>query len=362
MTDAREGATLSLEDVGTGLASASLRAAVERVAGEWTRGGVDRVHAAEIAGELELIARALDEGREGLPPCDGAHRALRQRLLWPLRLALTQAWIEADPPPDTGEILRSLRLLEALRADLHVDPPGWSPLGLTAPEGFEMVVEVAHDLRSPLTSILFLAETLRRGQSGEVNDLQRRQLGLIYSAALGLVSLAGDLMELAQGGDRLVNTTPSPFSVHEVLESACDIVRPLAEEKKIALRVLPVVGDQRIGFPAALSRVLVNLVSNALKYTQEGFVEITARARGLAMVEFAVRDTGPGIREEARDTLFVPFRRGPGSDRQVFSGTGLGLAISRRLVQVMGSDLHYETAPAWGTRFYFELDLPPAGV
>ncbi|HEX8694360.1 MAG TPA: HAMP domain-containing sensor histidine kinase [Longimicrobium sp.] len=345
-----------------GISSPSLKAAVERVAAEWLEAGVDRGRSGDVLAELSALARALEDGGQALPAADGSRAVLRKRLLWPLRLAVTREWLGADPPPDAAELLSMLRVFEALRAELHVDPPGPAPLGITGPEGLELIVEVAHDLRSPLTSILFLAETLRRGQSGEVNDLQRRQLGLVYSAALGMVSLASDLVELAQGGDRLVDTTPSPFSVLEVIESVCDIVRPLAEEKKIALRVLPPPGDQRIGFSAALSRVLVNLVSNALKYTDEGFVEITTRAKGLATLEFSVRDSGPGINDDARRVLFEPFRRRPGGDRYGFSGTGLGLAICRRLVHAMGSELHYETAPSWGTRFYFDLQLPPAGL
>ncbi|HYR11224.1 MAG TPA: HAMP domain-containing sensor histidine kinase, partial [Longimicrobium sp.] len=163
-------------------------------------------------------------------------------------------------------------------------------------------------------------------------------------------------------GDRLVEPTPAPLAVSEVFESVCDIVRPLAEEKHIALRVLPPPADHRIGHAAALSRVLLNLVTNALRYTEDGFVEITARPQGMTHVEFSVRDSGPGIDPEARDTLFEPFHRRGGGDRYGFSGSGLGLAISRRLVRAMGGELEFETSPGWGTRFFFELELPPASL
>lgn len=342
--------------------SPSLRAAAERVVEGWMAVGIDRARASEVLDEAGIIVHALDTGEAPPPAEDGGRRALRRRLLSPLQTAVQAAWIHAHPPPDAAEMLRAHRALEAMRSD---GQNGWedgAALGVTAPEGFELIVEVAHDLRSPLTSILFLSETLRRGQSGEVTELQRRQLGLIYSAALGMVSLASDLMELAQGGDRLVEPMPAPLAVSELFESVCDIVRPLAEEKQIALRVLPPPGDQRIGHSAALSRVLLNLVSNALRYTENGFVEITARARGLAHLEFSVRDSGPGINQEARSTLFEPFRRRGAGDRYGFSGAGLGLAITRRLVRAMGSDLHYETSSGWGTRFYFELELPPASL
>ena len=120
---------------------------------------------------------------------------------------------------------------------------------LAAPDGLELVVEVAHDLRSPLTSILFLAETLQRGRSGPVNPVQERQLGLIYSAAFGLSSVASDVIELARGGDRLVDLDPIPFSVTDILESVRDIVQPIAEEKNLAVRLSPPEADFRIGHP-----------------------------------------------------------------------------------------------------------------
>src|SRR5881409_500803 len=98
---------------------------------------------------------------------------------------------------------------------------------LSSPGGLELVVEMAHYLRSPLTSILFLAEALQRGQSGCVTELQRRQLGLIYGAALGLSSVASDVIELARGGDQLAEKEAVPFSVTALLGSVRDIVWPI---------------------------------------------------------------------------------------------------------------------------------------
>jgi signal transduction histidine kinase len=343
------------------LSSPSLRAAAADVVERWLAEGVDRARAAEVADEIGVIIGALDTGTVPARP-DGARGALRRRLLAPVKDAVQRAWVHADPPPSAEEMLRALRVLEAMAA-VAADPAGeGGALGITAPEGFELIVEVAHDLRSPLTSILFLSETLRRGQSGDVSELQRRQLGLIYSAALGMVGLASDLMELAQGGDRLVEATPAPLAVSEVFASVLDIVRPLAEEKHVAVRVLPPATDQRMGHSAALSRVLLNLVSNALRYAEDGFVEITSRPRGMSHLEFSVRDSGPGIGADAREILYEPFRRRGSNDRYGFSGAGLGLAISRRLVRAMGGTLEYETAPEWGTRFFFELEMPPASL
>jgi len=222
------------------------------------------------------------------------------------------------------------------------------------------VVEVAHDLRSPLTSILFLAETLQRGRSGNINAVQERQLGLIYSAAFGLSSLASDVIELARGGDRLVDLDPIPFSISDILESVRDIVQPIAEEKGLTVRLEAPESDFRVGHPVALSRVLLNLTTNALKFTSEGFVEVSGKQLDDTRVEFSVRDTGRGIPSQAMLTLFEPFRRRQKQGEYAFSGAGLGLSICRKLVEAMRSNLRVETAPDFGTRFYFELALPLA--
>jgi signal transduction histidine kinase len=105
--------------------------------------------------------------------------------------------------------------------------------------------------------------------------------------------------------------------------------------------------------------VLLNLTTNALKFTDEGFVDLSVKAAGMNHAEFSVRDTGGGVNPATMQSLFQPFRRTQGRDGYCFSGTGLGLAICRRLVSAMGSELQLETRPDWGTRFYFTLELPP---
>jgi two-component sensor histidine kinase len=249
----------------------------------------------------------------------------------------------------------------AARRSLQPDWSGYFTSRLTGPGCHDLVVEVAHDLRSPLTSVLFLAETLQREQSGPVTDVQRRQLGLIYAAALGLSTVTSDIIELARGGDRLVDTEPSPFSISEIFESVRDIVHPIAEEKGLEIRLSLLESDHRLGQPLALSRVLLNLTTNALKFTDQGYVEITAAPGSRDEVEFAVRDTGHGISQEALETLYQPFRRTASREREYcFSGTGLGLAICRRLVEAMGGALKVESGADWGTRFHFVLNLPRA--
>src|SRR5437879_11020941 len=118
---------------------------------------------------------------------------------------------------------------------------------LAGPNGQELVVEMAHDLRSPLTAVLFLAESLQNAESGPITAAQRRQLGLIYSAALGLCATASDVLELARGGDRLSERGPAPFSVVEILNSVRGMVLPLAEETRLEVQLVHTVPERRIG-------------------------------------------------------------------------------------------------------------------
>jgi len=317
----------------------------------------------EHAESLEALAAEIARRASGAGQAV-ALPARAGKLLGPLRAELIREWKD-DPrqQPDAPESLAILLAFDGVAAAIggadFPDADRSFAQWLSGPGGLELVVEVAHDLRSPLTSILFLAETLQRGQSGPVTELQVRQLGLIYSAGLGLSTLASNVMELARGGTRLADDRPAPFSVTDVLESVADIVRPMAEEKGLSVRILPPTSDHRLGPSQALSRVLLNLTTNAIKFTEEGFVEIVARPTTLTDIEFSVRDSGHGVTDEALDTLFEPFRKGPRGTGMLFSGTGLGLALCKKLVEAMGSRLDFESAPEWGTRFYFLLNLPP---
>jgi len=285
------------------------------------------------------------------------HSALGRRFLELLRSEVVEGWRDFNVPD--SDLLPLLSAMERVRVTIQ---PSWAQTfaqQLSGNDGLALLMDVAHDLRSPLTSILVLAETLQRGQSGEVNDVQRRQLGLIYTAALGLSSVASDIIEFTQGGDQLVDQEPSAFSVTAMLESVRDIARPIAEEKHLTVRLLAPVHDERLGHSVALSRVLLNLTTNALKFTDQGYVEIVAQEVGEGnRIEFAVRDSGRGIPPEKVTTLFQPLRKESGRRGQLFSQTGLGLTICRKLASAMKSELKVESRIGWGTRFFFELDLP----
>lgn len=336
----------------------ALMRAGRRVLATWSGGDVP---AAEVEEPLLRIADAVGDALAGAPVTIAHSQALVP--LRPLLDRLRAAFL-AEVATDASareELLAVLGAIEVVQDALAEDSAQRLAQRLAEADALELVVEVAHDMRSPLTSILFLAERLKRAQSGTINPVQERQLGLIYSAAFGLSSLASDVMELARGGDRLIGREPLPFSVMEILQSVRDIVQPIAEEKGLQLRFQALDTDWRVGYPAALNRVLLNLTTNALKFTAEGHVDVVLQPTSRNGVTVEVSDTGRGIPAHVLETLFDSFRRRqqPGGE-YAFSSAGLGLSIVRKLVRLMGSELRVETALEQGTRFSFELELPPA--
>jgi signal transduction histidine kinase len=325
----------------------------------WRAFSVDAVSQTEVAAATADVVARVAHAAEGHSPGDGdIGSPLQRRVLVGLRRAL----LEDLPLVATEHTVHLLRAIEAVARAME---PGWSERfqdRLTGPSGLDLVVEVAHDLRSPLTSILFLAETMLRGRSGPLTALQERQLGLVYSAAFGLNAVASDVIELVRGGDRLVGSNAQPFSITEVLEAVGDIVLPIAEEKGLSLTFTAPGNDRRIGHPGALNRVLLNLTTNGLKFTAEGGVTVELREDPAdnERLRCTVHDTGRGIPEAAMPMLFEPFRRRQQAGDYAFSGSGLGLSICRKLVEAMGSELSVHTVQGEGTTFAFDLILPLA--
>lgn len=311
---------------------------------------------------IDATERVEAGGKPDLRPHELEFPHLYHRAVEALRWEVLRSWSRGDSAfgdADDSEVLSIVAALERVR--LHLWPEGEEEIvsRMAEPGAFELLVEVAHDLRSPLNSVLFLSETLRSGHSGEINELQKRQLGLIYSAALGMDSISSDVVELARGGLAYFEDEPSPFSIREVFGTVREMVRPMAEVKGVRFVDRPPRTDLRVGHPVPLCRILLNLVTNALKFTEEGTVTLRATVVERNMLEFSVEDTGPGIEGEKLDKLFRPFRKSRERSGHFFSGSGLGLTIARRLVSAMDGELSVESEPGEGTRFFFRVKMPP---
>jgi len=321
-------------------------------------------------GYLATLAAKVLEVIEGADPVRAREWLASSPLFAPLMDALIDEVLNVPAnDAEAGSALVVLRALMSLRSHAETSSsgarasPGSDNLraSMAGAGAFELLVEVAHDFRSPLTSILFLAEALRDGHSGPVTEVQRSQLGLVYSAAFGLASIASDVMDLARREKDLIDDEAQPFSPAEVFRSVERMVRPIVEEKGLELRVVVPERWQLVGHPHALSRVLLNLTTNALKFTDEGSVEIGVKPVPHGRVEYYVQDTGRGISADEQQRLFQPFRRRSEREQEghYFSGSGIGLSIARRLLRAMGSDVNLDATGERGTRFSFVLPDRP---
>jgi signal transduction histidine kinase len=320
-------------------------------------------------GYLRTIEIKLLEVLEGRSPEPLSARVASNALFEPLMRVLSRELImgaceNPDAAPSALLVLRALISLEGPpeidRATEADDDPEGLKANMSGADAFELLVEVAHDFRSPLTSILFLAEALRDSHSGPVTDAQRSQLGLIYSAAFGLASIASDVMDLARQERDLIQDDTEAFALTELFAHVERLVRPIVEEKGLELQIVVPERWHARGHRHALSRVLLNLTTNALKFTDSGSVEIGVVPRPHGRLEYYVQDTGRGITPEQRRRLFEPFKRRSGGGRY-FSGSGVGLSIARRLLQAMGSELSLDSSDAHGSRFSFTLPSGSAG-
>ncbi|HEY3270031.1 MAG TPA: ATP-binding protein [Geothrix sp.] len=214
---------------------------------------------------------------------------------------------------------------------------------------------MSHELRTPLNAILGYAQLMERrpGRSAEDHD----QLGRILAAGEHLLSLINDVLSLSKIESGGLDLRIGPFRTAVLLDGALDMQRIRAEAKGLELRLEadPALPEYLDGDAAKLRQILVNLLGNAVKFTQQGSVVLRAGyASGRAT--FAVEDTGPGISEEDQRQLFQAFFQAA-SQPLAAEGTGLGLHISRSLVHLMGGELLLESRLGEGSRFSFSLPL-----
>ena len=310
---------------------------------------------AEIRAQLdEVIAWLQANLQRECPAGDCLPPLVAREYVSTLRLNFL-AELDATAGIDASEVVRSLRKLDQAEDAWKRTERGKFISRLTGADCADAVVAIAHDIRSPLTSILLLVDSLRRAEKGQANPISERQLGLIYSAALGLSTTVSNLIDAARGD--LVQGEPVPFSVTEMMHTVRSIVLPMCEEKGVPLHMQFPKVDARIGHASAIQQALLNLASNALRYTDAGSVEMGCSELAADRCEFWVDDTGPGIPGEVLEKLNYGFP--PEGFKLRFSSAGLGLAIVRTLVEAMRSTLQIDTGRD-GTRISFILQLPRA--
>ncbi|QKE63427.1 PAS domain S-box protein [Aquipseudomonas campi] len=219
------------------------------------------------------------------------------------------------------------------------------------------LANMSHEIRTPMNAIIGFTELLL---GGSLDSLQRRHLSTVRQAARSLLGLLNDILDTAKLERGAVELECVDFSLRELCQQICDSLRLSAEAKGLTLELdYPAeLGEYFKGDPLRIQQVLTNLVGNAVKFTERGWVRLELRAGQADGLHFAVRDSGIGIAADRLQRIFDPFAQADATMSRRFGGTGLGTTIARQLTELMGGRIEVESQLGEGSNFHVWLRLP----
>ncbi|MDP1630371.1 MAG: ATP-binding protein [Caulobacter sp.] len=289
---------------------------------------------------------------------------MSQRILW---LQLYLASLQVSGLMLIGVFTQRNRAQEGLTRALATARRSRQAAEQAAGAKGRFLAVMSHEMRTPLNGITGYAQLL--SARSDLPKEAYEQIRTISSSSAVLLALISDVLDYSRTESGQLQVVEAPFSMAEAINRAGEMVRPMLLERQIELRVqadIPA-GALHRGDERRLTQVLLNLLGNAAKFTDQGSITVTAEVRASAEpgaddILVTVQDTGIGIAADKLDLLFTPFSQVDVSDRRSFAGAGLGLAISQSLIQRMGGQIGVDSQEGKGSKFWFSLSMPRAAM
>ena len=228
----------------------------------------------------------------------------------------------------------------------------------------EFVANISHEIRTPISGVVSLAEllSLEPDMPARAQEIATQ----VFQSSCRLLNVLNELLDFAKLESGKVTREAIEFSTSKLFDDVVAVVAATAKQKgiEVAITIDANLTDKLVGDEAKIRQVLVNFLHNAVKFTSQGTVRLSAellsRDGKKLSTKFSVEDTGIGIDELAQEKIFEPFVQADGSTSRNYGGTGLGLSIAQRAVEVMGGQLGLESKLGQGTKFWFEIPLDEA--
>ncbi|SOC80668.1 HAMP domain-containing protein [Salinimicrobium sediminis] len=242
----------------------------------------------------------------------------------------------------------------------------------------EFLANMSHELRTPLNSLLILSKDLSDNSKGNLYKDQQKSASIIYEGGLSLLNLINDILDLSKVEAGKLQIHPEEVTVENLVNNLKDQFKPLAKSKKLkfTIQANSNAPKQIITDGQRLEQIIKNLISNAIKFTEKGSVEVSickphegVKFQEISLpvsevLEVSVKDTGIGIPETKRKMIFEAFQQAEGGTSRQYGGTGLGLTISRELSRLLGGEIHIKSTEGKGSVFkvYIPVDLTSAPI